>query len=66
MSQPTKSDGHSTAFTNPCVCCKELRHDGIADRDLDGYVCRFCARHINNAVNYLNKAEIIGCTKIRR
>ena len=47
--------------TKPCVCCRERNHDGIPDRDLDGYVCRPCASTLKIAQNALEKALITGC-----
>lgn len=59
------SDAQSTpqaAIVRPCVCCREREHKGIPDRDLDGYVCRECAKALAIALRALELSEITGCT----
>jgi hypothetical protein len=43
------------------VCCRERPHAGIPDPDLDGYVCRQCAKHLRNAESVAAAEGIIGC-----
>lgn len=45
----------------PCVCCRERPHAGIPDADLEGYVCRACAKHLRAAEAALAADGILGC-----
>ncbi len=49
--------------TKPCVCCAECNHDGLPDRDLDGYVCRVCKGALIVAERHMALAEIEGCVR---
>lgn len=49
------------ALVRPCVCCREREHAGIPDRDLEGYVCRQCARLLVIAQKAAGASGIRGC-----
>ncbi|MBI5770881.1 MAG: hypothetical protein HZA93_24095 [Verrucomicrobia bacterium] len=49
--------------TRPCVCCGEREHAGIPDRDLEGYVCRECARLLARVEKTAARSGLAGCTQ---
>lgn len=61
MSAPDKTDTKAAPPTKPCVCCGEVNHDGIPDRDLDGYVCKRCKGPLTVAGKALERTGMTGC-----
>lgn len=45
----------------PCVCCRERPHAHIPDRDLEGYVCKQCARLLRIGEAVAAREGIKGC-----
>ena len=58
---PGARDGAGAPLEHPCVCCREREHAGIPDRDLDGYVCRECAKHLRKGEAAAAASGIVGC-----
>jgi hypothetical protein len=61
MPAPDQPSTKSAPPTKPCVCCHEVNHAGIPDRDLDGYVCADCGKGLKVAAIALAKDRIAGC-----
>jgi hypothetical protein len=51
-----------TAASQPCVCCRARKHDGIPDADLEGYVCRSCKRQLRVVEDFMKKQGFTGCS----
>jgi len=54
--------GKRTLSSQPCVCCRERKHDSIPDADLEGYVCRPCKRQLSAVETLLKAQGFTGCT----
>lgn len=57
---PTVPRKHAPA-SQPCVCCRERKHDSIPDADLEGYVCRACKRRLRVVEELMEKQGFAGC-----
>lgn len=55
----------NTIISHPCVCCKVVPHEGYADRQLGGYVCRECWEWLRWAEWVLAHFGMRGCTRWR-
>lgn len=51
-----KTDSKKSHTTNLCACCEEVPHNGIPDRELNGYVCSECAQLLKKSETALIKA----------
>ncbi|WP_414664880.1 hypothetical protein [Horticoccus sp. 23ND18S-11] len=61
MSNSPTAPSKKAPASQPCVCCRERKHDGIPDADLDGYVCRPCKYFLRATEAALAKEGITGC-----
>jgi len=61
VSNASINSAQRVATVTLCACCRQRPHDAIPDRDLDGYVCRACKRHLMVAEKVAADAGITGC-----